>query len=105
MNKKILVFGANGMLGAYLSKHFTEKGYEVVKTDMFDNEDNNIVGKDITNEKELKVFVYEQNPDFVINCAAYTNVDEAEVFNTLYLIKTSFRFATSPFDDISIKNI
>ncbi len=78
MNKKILVFGANGMLGAYLSKHFTEKGYEVVKTDMFDNEDNNIVGKDITNEKELKVFVYEQNPDFVINCAAYTNVNEAE---------------------------
>lgn len=78
MNKKILVFGANGMLGAYLSKYFNDKGYEVIKTDMFDNEDKDILGKDITNEAELKSFVLESNPDYVINCAAYTNVNEAE---------------------------
>ena len=78
MNKKILVFGANGMLGSYLSNYFEKKGYEVIKSDMFDDEKKGIHGKDITNEKELKDFIYEQNPDFVINCAAYTNVNKAE---------------------------
>lgn len=76
--KKLLVFGANGMLGSYLSNYFEKKGYEVIKSDMFDDSDKGIIGKDITNEKELKVFVYEQAPDFVINCAAYTNVNKAE---------------------------
>ena len=76
--KKILVFGASGMLGSYLSNYFEKKGYEVIKSDMFDNQEHHIVGRDITNEKELKIFVYEQNPDFVINCAAYTNVNKAE---------------------------
>ena len=78
MNKKILVFGANGMLGSYLSNYFEKKGYEVIKSDMFDDEEKGIHGKDITNEKELKGFVHEQNPDYIINCAAYTNVNQAE---------------------------
>ena len=38
MSKKILVFGANGMLGSYLSNYFEKKGYEVAKTDR-DNDD------------------------------------------------------------------
>lgn len=78
MNRKILLFGANGMLGSYLSNYFEKKGYEVIKSDMFDDEERGIHGKDITNEKELKDFVYEQNPDYIINCAAYTNVNKAE---------------------------
>jgi len=78
MSKKILVFGANGMLGSYLSNYFEKKGYEVIKSDMFDDEEKGIHGKDITNEKELKGFVHEQNPDYIINCAAYTNVNQAE---------------------------
>ncbi len=78
MSKKILVFGANGMLGSYLSNYFEKKGYEVIKSDVFDDEEKGIHGKDITNEKELKDFVHEQNPDYIINCAAYTNVNKAE---------------------------
>jgi len=78
MNKKILVFGANGMLGSYLSKYFEKEGYEVIKSDMFDEPKKNIIGKDITDEQKLKTFIYEQNPDFVVNCAAYTNVNKAE---------------------------
>jgi len=76
--KKILVFGASGMLGSYLSNYFERKGYKVIKSDMFEDKEKDIIGKDITNERNLKVFVYEQNPDFVINCAAYTNVNKAE---------------------------
>ena len=47
---------------------------------MFDNQEHHIVGKDITNEKELKVFVYEQNPDFVIT--DYSGVDP-EIFGNI----------------------
>lgn len=71
---KILVFGANGMLGTYLSEYFQEKGYEVVRSDR-SSEENAI---DITDEEQLKEFVIDINPDFVINCAAYTNVNQAE---------------------------
>ena len=78
MSKKILVFGANGMLGSYLSNYFEKKGYEVAKTDRDNDDEKKIVGVDITNEKGLKDFVTEQNPDCVINCAAYTNVNQAE---------------------------
>ncbi|MGI6443892.1 MAG: SDR family oxidoreductase [Candidatus Dojkabacteria bacterium] len=78
MSKKILVFGANGMLGSYLSNYFEKKGYEVVKTDRDNDDEKKIVGVDITNKKGLQDFVTEQNPDCVINCAAYTNVNQAE---------------------------
>ncbi|HHX99267.1 TPA: NAD(P)-dependent oxidoreductase [Candidatus Dojkabacteria bacterium] len=78
MSKKILVFGANGMLGSYLSNYFGKKGYEVVKTDRDNDDEKKIVGVDITNKKGLQDFVTEQNPDCVINCAAYTNVNQAE---------------------------
>lgn len=76
--EKILVFGANGMLGSYLSNFFEKKGYEVIKSDILDDNEKYIIGKDITNAKELEIFVYEQNPDYVINCAAYTNVNKAQ---------------------------
>ena len=76
MNKKILVFGANGMLGSYLSNYFEKRGYEVAKTDRVGDEER--VGIDITNEKDLKDYVKEQNPNYIINCAAYTNVNQAE---------------------------
>lgn len=72
--KKILVFGASGMLGSYLSKYLEVKGHEIVKSDRA-SEENAI---DITDEGQVKGFVKETNPDFVINCAAYTNVNQAE---------------------------
>lgn len=78
MNKKLLIFGANGMLGQYLSNYFYKKGYEVVKSDILNDDEKSVVGIDITNERDVKNFITEQNPDFVINCAAYTNVNKAE---------------------------
>lgn len=67
---KILVTGAKGMLGQDLCPMLEDCGYEVVETD--------IHNLDITNELEVYRIISNEKPDFVIHCAAYTNVDKAE---------------------------
>lgn len=65
MNKKVLILGANGMLGHSLQKVFPDavcRGHEL----------------DITNEKDIISFISELKPDIVINAAAYTDVDGCE---------------------------
>ncbi len=70
--KKVLIFGSSGMLGSFLSSFLEEKGYEIERNDRADG------GIDITLEDEVKRVVLESNPDFVVNCSAYTNVEKAE---------------------------
>ena len=67
---KILVTGANGMLGQDLCPMLEDCGYEVVETDI-DN-------LDITDELQAMRVISDVKPDYVIHCAAYTNVDKAE---------------------------
>lgn len=67
---KVLVTGANGMLGQDLCPILQDFGYEVIKTD--------IDTMDITNINSVKNKFMEEIPDIVIHCAAYTNVDKAE---------------------------
>lgn len=67
---KILVTGANGMLGQDLCPMLEDCGYEVVETDV-DN-------LDITDELQAMRVISDVKPDYVIHCAAYTNVDKAE---------------------------
>src|SRR3989338_10211532 len=65
---KILILGEKGMLGNYLTREF--KNYELYAC-----------GKDdinITDKKEVSEKIVEIKPDFVINAAAYTDVDGAE---------------------------
>ena len=71
-NKKVLVFGSNGMLGSYLCKMLDSKDYGVIKNDRTSR------GIDITNKDLVHKIVKETKPNFVVNCAAYTNVDKAE---------------------------
>ena len=67
---KVLVTGAKGMLGQDLCPIFEDAGYEVIETDA-DN-------LDITDAALVKQTILEQQPDIVVHCAAYTNVDKAE---------------------------
>lgn len=68
---KILVTGAYGQLGNELNCLTSEyPEWQFVFTD--------IDTLDITNEESVKVFFEKKEPDFVINCAAYTAVDKAE---------------------------
>ena len=67
---KILVTGANGMLGQDLCPILEDCGHEVVETD--------VDKLDITNAEQVKEVLTDEKPDMVIHCAAYTNVDKAE---------------------------
>lgn len=67
---KILVTGAKGMLGQDLCPLLQSQGYEVVETD--------INTLDITDTLKVEDVLASKNPDIVIHCAAYTNVDKAE---------------------------
>ena len=68
---KILITGANGQLGSEL-KELTKKfpGWHFLFTDIDE--------LNITDENEVKNYLQQQQPGFVINCAAYTAVDKAE---------------------------
>ena len=68
--KKVLLIGADGMLGGEL-KEKLEKKYEVVGT--------TIQTLDICDKEAVSQKAKEVEPDFIINCAAYTNVDGCEV--------------------------
>ncbi len=71
MQTKILITGAKGMLGSTLQNALADAGYtHIVPTDV--NE------MDITNLDKVRDVLSREKPDFVINCAAYTNVEAAE---------------------------
>jgi dTDP-4-dehydrorhamnose reductase len=67
---KILITGANGMLGQDLVPILEKEGFTVIPTD--------IHNLDITDEVAVKLFLEDSEPDFIIHGAAYTNVDGAE---------------------------
>lgn len=67
---KILVTGANGMLGQDLCPILEDVGAFVIETD--------VDTLDITKGDAVEQALTEIHPDMVIHCAAYTNVDKAE---------------------------
>ena len=67
----ILVTGSNGQLGNELRALApVYPNYKFIFTD--------IAELDITNEPDAEMFVNEEKPSVIINCAAYTAVDKAE---------------------------
>ena len=68
--KKVLVTGANGMLGQDLCPILKQNNFDVIETDIKD--------MDITKLDEVTKVLNEKKPDIVVHCAAYTNVDKAE---------------------------
>ncbi len=74
--KKVLLIGADGMLGGELRERL-EKNYEVYGT--------TLETLDITDRDAVLAKAKEVNPYFIINCAAYTNVDGCETHEDLAL--------------------
>ena len=72
---KILVVGANGQLGKDVSSELKNRNIETITSDVVGEVDFNL---DFTNEEETINLVKQINPDAIINCAAWTRVDDAE---------------------------
>ena len=68
--KKALVTGAKGMLGQDLCPTLMDNGYDVIETD--------IDTLDITNPFMVREVLTRENPNIIIHCAGYTQVDKAE---------------------------
>ena len=73
MKKKILILGKNGQLGHALIKNMQKK-HSLVSL-------NKATGN-IMNDKLIEKWIIKFNPDFIINAAAYTNVEKAETNKT-----------------------
>ena len=67
---KVLITGANGMLAKEIKEKFAQ-GNELILTD--------VAELDITNQEMVMKFVEKEKPECIINCAAFTAVDKAEV--------------------------
>ena len=82
---KILLTGANGFLGQYLSAQLLEKGYHVMATGKGESR-LGIKGKggfhyksmDFTNPFDIHDVFTEYKPDIVVHAGAMTKVDECE---------------------------
>jgi len=71
---RVLVTGANGMLGRDLCTHCVPDSIEIIPTDITGD----VTRLDITNPGNVRSVIGDARPDVVIHCAAYTQVDQAE---------------------------
>ena len=68
---KILVTGASGQLGQEFKNNVANTGHEFYFTDLDE--------LDITKKNEILNCVKNHKINLIINCAAYTNVNKAEI--------------------------
>ena len=81
--KKILITGANGLLGQKVTEIFAhESGHTLFLTDLQENAESphgmEYFPMDITIKEDVKNNIKKYSPDYIINTAAYTNVDGCE---------------------------
>jgi len=73
---KIIVTGGDGLLGRTFQEHLSMNGSYtsavMPKTEL-----------DITNKASIRMALTKDRPDWLINCAAFTNVDSAELNPTI----------------------
>lgn len=75
--KNILITGSNGQLGSEISALFNGNFINIKEIADFYFTD--IDTLDLTNQTKLKKYIENNYIDFVINCAAYTDVGKAEL--------------------------
>lgn len=76
---KVLVTGTSGQLGFDVMEELARRGYQGVGADRSDSDaEFEHVIIDITDREKVFQVVQEVNPDVIVHCAAWTNVDAAE---------------------------
>jgi len=82
IKKRILIFGSNGMLGQRLTEFFSGKDDVELLTSSAEDKsffpDIDYRQVDIVNKNQVKKIIYDFYPDYIINAAAFTNVDACE---------------------------
>lgn len=73
--KRILVIG-QGFLGSHIYDEASRLGFEVIGTSHSKASDKNFL--EISNEKQVEEIISKTKPDYVINCAALTDIDYLE---------------------------
>lgn len=68
--KKILVTGCSGQLGRAIQREYENDGAKLLCTD--------VAELDITDSAQVMEYMRLQRPDVILNCAAYTAVDDCE---------------------------
>jgi len=71
-DKKFLITGGNGQLAQEFIRSFDRQGFHYFAP----SEDQ----LDITDVEQVKAVIGKYNPDIILNCAAYNDVDSAEEF-------------------------
>jgi dTDP-4-dehydrorhamnose reductase len=71
---KVLVTGAQGMLGPDVCLALERADHQVAATGMRPG----VILMDVTDIAAVRAVLYQQKPEVVIHCAAFTNVDGAE---------------------------
>ncbi len=85
---KVLVTGTSGQLGYDVMVELARRGYEGIGADRSDIEaDFEHVHLDITDREKVFEIVKKVNPDVIVHCAAWTNVDGAEEPENLDKVK------------------
>lgn len=103
----VLITGANGFVGYYLTQLLLKKGFRVIATGKGENrlyvEDKNFSYQtlDFTNDEEVEKIFLKQKPETVVHCGAISKPDECElnkenafrtnVTGTLYLLNAAYK--------------
>lgn len=82
-NMNILITGANGQLGREMRLVSQSSQDRYIFTDVVEADDVEITLLDMTDREAVNALVDKENIDFIVNCAAYTNVDKAETDEAL----------------------
>ncbi len=82
IKKRILIVGANGMLGQRAMQFYNQLDNVQVLGCSVENEplfsEGDYLCCDLTKRDHVKNVIYDFYPDYIINAAAYTNVDKSE---------------------------
>ncbi len=93
--KKVLVTGADGFTGRYLTSVLSEKGFIVAGLGGEDTKDPSVTPCDLSNKSEVNAVIEEICPDYVVHLAAVSFVGESDIesfyrvnlFGTLNLLE------------------
>jgi len=72
----VLILGASGFLGSYVYRQFNKSNFTIIRQSRKIKK--NFYKIDLLNQNETEKKLYKINPDFILNLAALTSIEECE---------------------------